>query len=81
MLLLQIICITFTNHLCYFYFLFDVLVTNAYILYKHYTTNSEYRTIKDFRIKLANLIGDYWSCFLFSPSSLITTFPSEVNLT
>ena len=43
-----------------FYFLFDVSLTNAYILYKHYTTNSEYETIKDFRIKLANdLIGDY----------------------
>ena len=43
-----------------FYFLFDVLVTNAYILYKHYSTNSEYKIIKDFRMKLANdLIGDY----------------------
>ena len=43
-----------------FYFLFDVLVTNAYILYNHYSTNSEYKIIKDFRMKLANdLIGDY----------------------
>ena len=56
-----------------FYFLFDVSVTNAYILYKHYSTNSEYKTIKEFRMKLANdLIGDY--CTRKRPGRVSSSF-------
>lgn len=45
-----------------FYFLLDVAITNAFILYKHHTTSPKYKTIKDFRVQLAKeLIGDYCS--------------------
>ena len=45
-----------------FYFLLDVAITNAFILYKDYTTDPKYKTIKDFRVQLAKeLIGDYCS--------------------
>ena len=44
-----------------FYFLLDVTITNAFILY-NYTTRPKYKTIKDFRVQLAKeLIGDYCS--------------------
>lgn len=44
-----------------FYFLLDVTITNAFILY-NYTTCPKYKTIKDFRVQLAKeLIGDYCS--------------------
>ena len=45
-----------------FYFLLDVAITNAFVLYKHYTACSKYKTIRDFRVQLAKeLIGDYCS--------------------
>ena len=45
-----------------FYFLFDVAVTNSYILYKNYSPDHTIKRIKDFRLKLAtHLIGDYCS--------------------
>ena len=47
-----------------FYFLFDVAITNAYILYKnfHPHPSKSLRTIKDFRLQLAQeLIGTYCS--------------------
>ena len=44
-----------------FYFLLDVTITNAFILY-NYTSCPKYNTIKDFRVQLAKeLIGDYCS--------------------
>ena len=44
-----------------FYFLLDVTITNAYILYKHYSPHSKIR-VKEFRLKLATeLIGEYCS--------------------
>ena len=49
---------------CYkyiFYFLLDVTMANAFILY-NYTTSLKYKRIKDFRVQLAKeLIGDYCS--------------------
>ena len=45
-----------------FYFLLDVAITNAFVLYKHYAAFSKYKTIRDFRVQLAKeLIGDYCS--------------------
>ena len=42
-----------------FWFLFDLTITNAYILSKHYSAMG-IKTMKEFRITLANaLIGDY----------------------
>ena len=44
-----------------FYFLFDVAITNSYILHKHQIPCS-FKTVKCFRIQLAKeLIGDYCS--------------------
>ena len=43
-----------------FYFLFDVAITNAFILYKNFRSSPTYTTIKKFRMQLAReLIGDY----------------------
>ena len=45
-----------------FYFLFDVAITNAFILYKHFHSSPSFKTIKEFRLQLARaLIGDYCS--------------------
>ena len=47
-----------------FYFLFDVAVTNAYILYKHFHSHpsKSLLSVKDFRLQLAKeLIGSYCS--------------------
>ena len=45
-----------------FYFLLDVAITNAFVLYKHYATCSKLKNIRDFRVQLAKeLIGDYCS--------------------
>ena len=45
-----------------FFFLFDVAITNSYILYKHYCPTATHKNIKDFRTHLAKqLIGDYCS--------------------
>jgi len=48
---------------CILYFLLDVTITNAYILYKHYMYSSHSKiTVKEFRLKLAtDLIGEYCS--------------------
>ena len=44
-----------------FFFLFDVAITNGYILYKE-NTNPKLKNIKEFRLQLAqNLIGSYCS--------------------
>ena len=46
----------------FFYFLFDVTVTNAYILQKGYCGSVPFRTIKAFQQQLeTELIGDYCS--------------------
>lgn len=43
-----------------FYFLFDVAITNAFILYKNFRSSPTYNTIKNFHMQLAReLIGDY----------------------
>ena len=43
-----------------FYFLFDVGITNAFILYKNFHSSPTYNTTKKFRMQLAReLIGDY----------------------
>ena len=43
-----------------FYFLFDVSITDAFILYKNYCSSPTLNTIKKFRLQLAReLIGDY----------------------
>ena len=45
-----------------FYFLLDVAITNAFVLYKGYAANPKHGTILDFRVQLAKeLIGDYCS--------------------
>ena len=45
-----------------FYFLLDTAVTNAYIMYTHYTESPTFKTVKDFRASLAkSLIGNYCS--------------------
>ena len=45
-----------------FSFLFDVVVTNSYILYKHHSPNPTLKTMKDFRLQLAReLIVGYCS--------------------
>ena len=45
-----------------FCFLFDVMITNSFILHKNYSPSPTFKTIKDFRMKLAQeLIGDYCS--------------------
>ena len=60
-----------------FYFLFDVAITNSYILYKHYSQNTYLKNIKSFQLQLANeRIGDY--CTQKHPgrvSSSVTTLP------
>ena len=44
------------------YFLLDVAITNAFVLYKHYDPCSKYKIIEDFCVQLAKeLIGDYCS--------------------
>ena len=44
-----------------FYFIFDVTITNAFILYKHFHP-SPFKTIKEFHLQLAwTPIGDYCS--------------------
>ena len=52
------------NHKFYkyiFYFLFDVSITNAFILWKNFGSSSR-MTLKEFRLRLAEqLIGDYCS--------------------
>ena len=54
--------VRYTSHKNYkyiFWFLFDVAVTNSYILLRHYGTRNRL-TSKEFRIELAkSLIGDY----------------------
>ena len=43
-----------------FHFLFDVAITNAYILQQHFTPHTFKRSIKDFRLQLArDLIANY----------------------
>ena len=43
-----------------FYFLFDVSITNAFILYKNFRSSPAFNTIKKFRLQLAReLIGEY----------------------
>ena len=45
-----------------FYFLYDVVITNAFIFYKHYSPHPALSNIKEFRLRLAvELIGDYCS--------------------
>ena len=45
-----------------FTFLLVVVITNAFILMKHYTSSNKFTNIKSFRIQLAKeLIGDYSS--------------------
>ena len=45
-----------------FYFLLDVAITNAFVLYKDYAGSPRVKTIRDFRVELAKeLIGDYCS--------------------
>ena len=45
-----------------FYFLFDVSITNAFILYKNFCSSPTFNTTKKFRLQLAKeLIGDYCS--------------------
>lgn len=46
-----------------FYFLFDVSITNAFILYKNFRSSPTFNTIKKFRLQLAReLIGEYTTC-------------------
>ena len=43
-----------------FYFLFDVSITNAFILYKNFRSSPTFNTIKKFRLQLVSeLIGEY----------------------
>lgn len=60
-----------------FYFLYDVAVTNAYILQKNFCPESTYRRMKEFRLQLAReLIGDYSSRRRAGRRpTLITTLP------
>ena len=45
-----------------FSFLFDVSITNAYILYKNFRSSPTLKNIKEFRLQLAReLMGDYCS--------------------
>ena len=45
-----------------FFFLFDVAVTNAYILQKNFCSGSTHKNIKEFRLHLSReLIGEYCS--------------------
>ena len=45
-----------------FYFLLDVSITNAFILYKNFRSSPTFNTIKKFRLQLAReLIGGYTS--------------------
>ena len=45
-----------------FYFLLDVSITNAFILYKNFQSLSTFNSIKKFRLQLAReLIGEYTS--------------------
>ena len=45
-----------------FYFLLDVSITNAFILYKNFRSSPTFNTIKKFRLQLAReLIGEYTS--------------------
>ena len=45
-----------------FYFLLDVAITNAFVLFKDYAGSPKEKTIQDFRVKLAKeLIRDYCS--------------------
>ena len=45
-----------------FSFLFDMVVTNSFILYKHHSPSPSLKTVKEFRLQLAReLIGSYCS--------------------
>ena len=45
-----------------FHFLLDTAITNAFILYTHYSGSPSLKHVKDFRVSLAkSLIGDYCS--------------------
>lgn len=60
-----------------FYFLFDVSITNAYILYKNYCPNLVFKNIKDFRLELAKeLIGDYCTQRRSTQHTSLETFSS-----
>ena len=51
-----------------FYFLFDISITNAFILYKNYCSSPTLNTIKKFHLQLAReLIGDYCTHRLAGP--------------
>ena len=46
----------------FFHFAFDVSITNAFIMYKNFHSSPSFKTIKEFRLQLAQqLIGDYCS--------------------
>ena len=66
-----------------FYFLFDVAITNAFILYKNFHSGPTYNTIKKFRMQLAReLIGDYstlpsWSYWWSDSSSSSPALPTQ----
>ncbi len=55
-------CRTKSRKFYRYIFLFDVAVTNAYVLQKNFFAGSRHKTIKDFRLHLAQeLIGEYCS--------------------
>ena len=62
-----------------FFFLFDVAITNAYILHKNYTPEPKPRNMKEFRLRLATgLIGDYCTkCRPGRRSSTIVPLPNR----
>ena len=48
------------NYKYIFWFLFDVSITNSYVLYQHYSTHGKTKNTKDFRLTLGkSLIGTY----------------------
>ena len=52
-----------------FYFLLDVTITNAFILYKNFCSSPTFNTVKKFCLQLAKeLIGDYSTRRLAGPS-------------
>lgn len=78
-----------------FYFLLDVAITNAFVLYKDYAGSPRVKTIRDFRVELAKeLIGDYCSrcragrresvlhnlCLRHFPVKLVRDDPSRRNM-
>ena len=58
-----------------FYFLFDVSITNAFILYKNYYATIKYKNLKQFRLQSLPIWLWWW--WWWYPPSPVSALPSQ----